>query len=264
MLIAGVILLSYHYFTNGRRLSVTKGQLYYIFFVAVFGIYLTNACEFWGLKYVSAGKTCLICCFYPIVTALIAWLSGKEVLTTKKIIGLLIGMLGFIPVLMIEGTFEELSGTCWWLSYAELALIFSTFATALGWIFSRHAIKELQLNVVLLNGASMSIGGIMALVHSYAAECWDPLPIYNMRSFLLWLMVIIFCSNIVSYNLHGFLLKKFTATYISFANLIDPLFASIFGWLILGEVLHYQFWLSFIFVVFGSSLYYKESIRLRD
>lgn len=264
MILAGIILLSYYYISCKPSKTLNKSQWWYIFVVGLFSIYLTNASEFWGLKFVSAGKTSLICCFYPIVTAIISWLFFKEIITRKKILGLLIGTLGFIPVLIGKEITENVSGTISFFSYAELALLFSAIATAFGWLCARNAIKYHNVHIVMLNGASMSIGGVMAMFHSYATETWAPLPIYNMKYFILWLLVITVISNIICYNLHGYLLKKFTATYISFANLSDPIFASFFGWFMLGEVLTYSFWLSVVCVGIGLSIYYKESIRLKE
>ena len=264
MLVAGIVLLSYYYFTNKPRSALNKAQWGYILIVALLCIYLTNAFEFWGLKFVSAGKTSLLCCFYPIVTAIISWSFFKEIITRKKILGLFVGILGFLPVLVNKELTEEISGTISIFSYAELALLFASVATALGWLFARDAIKVHGINIILLNGMSMIIGGIMAMIHSYTCDTWDPLPVSNMKYFIIWLFVIIVVSNLICYNLHGYLLKKFTATYISFANLTDPIFASFFGWLLLGEVLNYSFWLSIVFIGIGLSIYYKENIKLGE
>jgi drug/metabolite transporter (DMT)-like permease len=264
MIIAGVILLTYYCFTYKSSLILTKKQWLYIFAVGLFGIYITNASEFWGLQYVSAGKSSLICCFYPIITAIISWILFSEKMTRKKIIGLLIGTLGFIPVFMGEKPIEDISGFIGGISYAEIALLGSAIATAIGWLIAREAIKFTHINIIVLNAISMLLGGIISLIHSYYSEPWHPFPIYDRGNFLLSLIIIIISSNILSYNLHGYLLKKFTATYISFANLIDPIFASFFGWVFLGEVLNCNFWLSMICVGIGLSLYYRENLRLKE
>jgi len=41
--------------------------------------------------------------------------------------------------------------------------------------------------------------------------------------------------SIFCYNLYGYLLKRFTATFLSFAGLLSPIFASFNAWLILKE-----------------------------
>jgi len=145
-----------------------------------------------------------------------------------------------------------------------LALLVSAISTAIGWLLARVVIKYQNVDIVIFNGISMIIGGTMALMHSYIYENWQPLPVHNWKYFILLLIIIIINSNVICYNLHGYLIKKFTVTYISFANLIDPIFASFFGWLLLNEISNYNFWLSLIFVVIGLSLYYRESIKLQE
>ena len=264
MILAGTILLVYCYFTYKPIWKLKNKQWLYIFAVGLFGIYITNGSEFWGLQFVSVGKTSLICCFYPIITAIISWAFFSEKMTNKKIVGLLIGTLGFIPVLMGKESIEHISGSISIFSFAEVALLVSAIATALGWLFAKEVIKFSKVNFIVLNGISMLIGGIMSLIHSYYFEQWHPLPIYDIKNFILSLIVIIISSNILSYNLHGYLLKKFTVTYIAFANLIDPVFASFFGWLFIGEILNCYFWLSVFCVGVGLSLYYRENLRLKE
>ena len=264
MVLAGIILLGYYYFTYKPNLILTKKQWFYIFIIAVFGIYITNASEFWGLQYISVGKTSLISCFYPIITAIISWGFFNEIMTNKKILGLLIGTVGFMPVLIGKESMEYISGTISIFSYAEIALFVSVTATSLSWLIAREAIKFTKLNIIVLNALSMLLGGIISLIHSYYSESWHPIPIYNTKNFLFALIAIIISSNILSYNLHGYLLKKFTATYISFASLTSPIFASFFGWMFLGEMLDCNFWLSVFAICVGLTLYYQESIKLKE
>ena len=42
-------------------------------------------------------------------------------------------------------------------------------------------------------------------------------------------------SNILCYNLYGYMLKKFTATFVSFMGLLSPIFASLNSWVLIGE-----------------------------
>ena len=217
MILAGLVLLIYYYgFTSKIERRFTKKQWFYIFMVSLFGMYITNVSEFWGLQYVSVGKTSLIYCSYPIITALLSWMFFNETVTIKKVIGLCMAVLGFIPVLVGVEMSENISGTLGLFSYAEIELIIAAFATSLGWLFARNAITIANIDIIFLNAISMLLGGVMAMFHSYYVESWQPLPIYNMKNFLFCLFIVILLSNIICYNLHAYLLKKFTATYISF------------------------------------------------
>ena len=261
MILAGGILLIYQYLYNKSSLIIKKDQFFYIFLIAITGIYLTNVCEFWGLQFMSAGKTCFIYCSSPIVTAIISYFMFAEKITIKKIIGLSIGILGFSPLLLTQNPVEDLSGNFFFLSYAEISLIIAAIATSIGWILVRKKVKFQNMDIVVVNGFSMVLGGIIAMIHSYYTETWDPIPVTDLKNFIIWLLVLTIVSNIICYNLHAYLLRIFTATYITFAGLSDPFFAAFFGWALLGEVLPTEFWVSITCVVLGLSIYYREELK---
>ncbi|HRE30725.1 MAG TPA: EamA family transporter, partial [Candidatus Berkiella sp.] len=92
--------------------------------------------------------------------------------------------------------------------------------------------NDFRFTPIMANGVSMLIGGILALTHSYlSGETWAPIPVVNGKFYAfaecaLWMTLI---SNVICYNLYGFLLKRFSATFMALAGLITPLFASLFG-----------------------------------
>lgn len=264
MLLAGIVLLTYYYVVNKTKLKLTKQQWAYLLAISIFGIYLTNVSEFWGLQYISTGKASLLCSFYPIITAVISWAWLREVISKKQILGLLIGMLGFFPVLLGKDAIVDTSGAIGIFTYAELAMFTSSVALALGWLFVRQAVHCIKIDVIALNGISMLIGGFLAIFHSYRFEAWEPFPITDISQYLWTLVIILLTSNILSYNLHSYLLKKFTATYIAFVTLLIPIFSSFFGWLIWNEVLTYNFWISTICIGIGLSIYYKENLKVTE
>ena len=77
----------------------------------------------------------------------------------------------------------------------------------------------------------------MALVHSLCMDQWHPIPVSAgfFFPFFKGVVMMTLISNILCYNLYGFMLKKFTATFVSFMGLLSPIFASINSWILLGE-----------------------------
>jgi drug/metabolite transporter (DMT)-like permease len=108
----------------------------------------------------------------------------------------------------------------------------------------------------------MLLGGIFALIHSFFVENWEPVPITDYFGFLRGVLLMILISNLICYNLYGWLLKRFTATFLSFAGLTTPLFAALFGWLILQETVSWTFFLSVAIISLGLWLVYAEELRL--
>ena len=48
---------------------------------------------------------------------------------------------------------------------------------------------------------------------------------------------------------------------MSFAGYTTPLFTALFGWFFLNETVSNAFWISYIVVLFGLFLYYREEIK---
>lgn len=261
MLLASAILLIYQFIFKRKEFALKKQHLWPICIIGLTNVYLVNALEFWGLQYMQAGKACFIYSFSPIATALLSYLWFSEKITHQKILGLFIGVIGFLPILMAHAGAEDNSGTIFFFSYAELALLGAAVVTAIGWMTVRTMMKHQNASSVMMNASSMLFGGAIALLHSYLVEPWNPLPVSNYEDFILWFLLLTLVSNIICYNLNALLLRHFTATYLSFAGLSQPFFAALFGWLFLGEIMSQYFWISAFAVSFGLYLYYQEELK---
>lgn len=264
MVLAGLLLLGYQFLFHRETFSLklNKQTLWPVIIIAIFGVYLTNAFEFWGLQFMEAGKACFLYSFSPIATALLSYFCFREHITLQKWVGLGVGILGFLPLLMAPmGITEDTSGTIGFLSFAEISILIAAIATSIGWIAMRGVVKK-GYSLIMANALSMIIGGLFSFGHSFLVESWDPTPITDLMPFLQWFLILTLISNLISYNLHAVLLRHYTATYLSFAGLTQPLFAALFGWIFLQEVMSEYFWISIIAVSIGLYLYYQEELKL--
>jgi drug/metabolite transporter (DMT)-like permease len=108
----------------------------------------------------------------------------------------------------------------------------------------------------MVNGICMSIGGLLALLTAAPVEGFC--PISSVIPFISYLALYILISNIISYNLYGFLLRSYTVTFMSLAGFMAPLFASLYGWIFLHEPLSQQFILSACMLAIGLYLFYQD------
>jgi len=261
MFVAGILMLAYQYIFKREQFIFKKQDAGRFVCLALFAIYLTNVLEFWGLKYLTSFKTCFIYSLSPFASALLSyWMLGDK-LTAKKWLGLLIGCLGFLPILINETSQEEITGHIWFLSWAEIAVMMAAFASVYGWVLLKQLVNESGYSPFMANGLSMLLGGTMALVHSSFAEAWNPLPVTEFSPFLDCMLLLILISNLVCYNLYGYLLKRYSATFISFAGFITPLFTALFGWFYLGEIVTWPFYLSAGIVFIGLFIFNQEELQ---
>lgn len=262
MFIGGVLILSFLALFRRQDFSVKKAQLFPLILLSISAVYLTNVFEFWGLQYLTSAKACFIYSLSPFLSALFSYIEFKEKMTMRKMLGLLIGFIGFIPFLLTQSGSEKLLGGVTFISWPELALMTATVTSVYGWILLRKLGKDHHMSPLMANGTSMVLGGTIALAHSLFTDSWNPTPITNYGGFFQGVALMIIISNLICYNLYGWLLKRFTATFLSFAGLMTPLFAAFFGWLILKETVSMPFFISMGIVSLGLWLVYAEELRL--
>jgi drug/metabolite transporter (DMT)-like permease len=261
MIFAGLIMLVYQFLRHRKDLVFTSKDLWRFFFLGLFNIYLANAFEFWGLRYLTSFKTCFIYSLCPFLSALLCYILFKENLTAKKWVGLLVGFLGMAPILLSQTSSEEQLGHIFLFSWAELSVMMAAICSVYGWILLGQIINESKHSPLTANGFSMLVGGVMALSHSYIVEKWDPLPISSYVPFFECAIALLIVSNLIAYNLYGHLFKKFTATFLSFAGFSTPLFTALFGWFFLDEVPSFTFYISAGIVFTGLVLFYQEELK---
>ncbi|MDB6081465.1 MAG: hypothetical protein JWO53_737 [Chlamydiia bacterium] len=261
MLIAGIIMLLYQIIKEKQTFHLKKSAWLKITLLALFNIYFTNVFEFWGLQYLTSFKTCFIYSLSPFVSAFLSYLLLQESLTTKKWVGLVVGFCGFIPILMNQTAHEEIGGHLWLFSWPELAVCAAAVSSVYGWILLRQLVQQEGTPPILANSLSMLIGGTIALFHSLYVEEWNPIPVSNFQIVIECTFFLVIISNMICYNLMGYLLKRFSATFMSFAGLTTPLFTALFGFFMHGELTTTSFWISFLFVCFGLVVFYQEELK---
>ena len=72
---------------------------------------------------------------------------------------------------------------------------------------------------------------------------------------------LIIVSNLLAYNLYGALLKRFSATFLSFAGFSTPLITAFFGWAFIHETVSWGFIGCAVIVFIGLGLFYQEELR---
>ena len=193
------------------------------------------------------------------MTALFSYLQLKEIISWRKIIGLMIGFLGYFPYLVYQSTYRKSLFSIGW---PEISLIIATLLASFGWTLMRKIEREFDISVLSLNGTAMFFSGCIAFFHSYLLEDWNTSLIVNAYSFWRALLLFIIISNLICYNLYGWLLKHFSSTFLSFCGLTMPFFSAFFGWILLKETFSMSLVISVFVMIFGFWMVYKEELRL--
>lgn len=261
MLVAGICILTYAYFKEPTKFLSNFRNGSTILKLGFFNIYLTNVFEFWGLQYLTSFKTCFIYSLSPFLSALFSYFIFSERLTSRKWLGFAVGIFGFVPILMAQGQGEDLAGQLFVFSWAELSVLAATITSVYGWILLRLLVNEKGHSPFIVNGLSMVFGGALALLHSFFTEAWDPIPVTEFLPFAEAAIGLMIISNFICYNLYGFLLKRFSATFMSFAGFTTPVFAALNGFIFLNETITLPFVFSMVLVFAGLTLFYQDELQ---
>lgn len=263
MVLGGLIILAFLYFRK-QIPKLSKKQLLSMFVLAFFSIYATNILEFWSLMHLSAAKACFLYSLSPFLTAVLSYFHFAEKMTRKKVLGLVIGFLGFLPVIIQQTGTEGLMQAFSFFTWPEIAMFGAVFFSVYGWILLRIIVRGEDISPPLANGLSMLIGGFLAFGTTLALNPTEPFPVVSggWAALIPLVILLTFLSNIFCYNLYGYLLKKYTATLLSLFGLLSPVFASFHSWIILKETPSLVILGSTFIVLLGLYIVYREEQRL--
>lgn len=257
--IAGVLLLIWQYAQNKEKFYIKPKHMYYFAQITIFGILINYFLRFWALEHLTVVKTCLLFNFAPFFTALYSYFFFKESLTKSQWVGLFIGFLGLVPIIVSTSPGEAEMGELFYISWPELALIFSVAIHSYSFIVMRKLIKDKHYTPMLVNGSTYFFAGIIALCTSYFIDGF--MPINDPKFYFSWLAVLIVVSNMIAHTIYGHLLKHYTATFLAFVGFIAPLFSALYGWGFFGETITWHFYASSLIVFVGLALFYKDELN---
>jgi len=271
MMCGGVILLGYSFLR--KKCFISRRDIYLFVQIMVFHIFLAYTLEFWALETVTSAKACLLYNLSPFITALFSYCLFAEKLNVRQLCGLFIGFVGFLPILLAQTPLEQISGHLGFLSWPEIALICSVTSSAYGWMTMKKLTHK-GYPFVLVNGIGMTGGGLLALLLSYFTEGPVRLKmtavmmpvvaqhygvfIEHMLALGMYSLTLILIANIIGYNLYAHLLSRYSATFLSFAGFMTPLFAAILGWIFLGETVTWHFFATMLLVMGGLYLFHEK------
>lgn len=263
MIPSGIFLLGYLYFFKRDKLVLHWRDSVLFAQLILFHIYAAFVLEFWSLQYLTSSKACLLYNTSPFITALFAYLFFHEKLSIKKGLGLIIGFLGFIPILLAKGPEETSVASSGIFSTAEIVLLVSVVASSYGWILMKKIVKDRGYSPFMANGVAMIGGGILALITS---AFFEPQPIIvpsagAIFTGLSYTFLMIIIANIIFYNLYSYLLHFYSATWLSFVGLVTPIFAALYGSLFLKETIGLAYFFSISIVFCGLYLFYQDELN---
>lgn len=260
--LAGILLLGYLGIFNRTSLRMCRRDIWKFFQVSLFFSYLSYLFAVITLDDLSSARFAFMFNITPFLTAIMSYFYLKERLNKKEIASLCLGFLGFLPLVFVGSSAHIDSAN--FFSIPGLQLFISTAAYAYGWIVISQLVNKCGCSPFLVTGVAFLAGGVATLVTSFFFEHWATQPpVTNIVKFITYLFGIIFISEIVASNIYAFLLKRYSATFLSFAGGLYPMFSALLGWLFLREAITLNFFISAAIVSLALYIFYISKQQKR-
>lgn len=253
--IAAVLLLGYVVLTKprGEWLPTTRGDIAGILAAGVFAIGLANGLLFVGQGSVSSGVGAILFALVPIFAPLFAGvLLDDERLSTAGAVGTLVGLVGVGMVIDITpATVVETFGG------GAMVVLVGAVSLALGTVLIRQSSPTLSSTV--RTAWALPISGLLLHVLSLGVGESPAAAEWTLGAVVALAYLSVF-AGAVAYILYFGLLDEIGATQTSLVFYVSPIFATLGGWLLLGESLTATTITGFGVVVVGFAIIGHESL----
>lgn len=260
MVVSAPLMLLIHKTQKNGSFKIAKRDIGSFILVSLFHIFLPFVGEFWALQFMSSAKTAITYSLTPFIAAVLSYFILRKKISSKQTLGLVIGLLGLLPILISGDDVDLLGGEFFFVSMPEIVLLIAVTSASYAWFLVSDLMKK-GYGISFINGVAMFFGGVLSLVAWYASA-GDTSPIHgDTNEFLLWTALLIIVANVVSYNFYGWLLKHMSITLMSAIGFLCPIFASLYGLVLLNEALGLTHLIALLMVGVGIWLFYREEVR---
>lgn len=204
-----------------------------------------------------SGLTSILSALSPLVVYTASSVVGLQKFTIKGLIGVLLGFGGVVFI------FKDGLGAILNPNYKTGVLFLSVaiISWALGTVYTKfHSTKINNISLNLFYQFS-----IAAVIQFVLAQIFNPDVIvenWNLRSFSAVVYLAIF-GSVVAFFCYHYAIKRVSAIEVSILNYINTIIAVFLGWLLLDEVITFDFIIATFLIVLGVFITnYKKNKRL--
>lgn len=202
-----------------------------------------------GMTTTTANAATLVYAGTPLATALLAKIFIKEEISRKKLLGVLIGLLGiiFIVVLPILDKQGELVGDL----RGNIFILLGLFSWAIYTVTSKQYLSHHTYTPILMTSLNFFTVCIATLgIGLITQQQFFPPEAFTLRFLLLLIYTGVFVT-FVTYGLFQWAIQHISATTASLKNYLEPVLGIYLNTLLLGETITGGFIVGSILVITG-------------
>ena len=206
----------------------------------------------WGLVYTTATKSGLITGLSVIIVPILSYAMFRDRVGLPAWGGILLAILGLLLLVFGKGALTAVN-------VGDLLTLLCAIGFALHILFIDRFVRSVDYRQLLVAQV-----GAVALLSLIGAACVETLPVAYPSDLLRSVVV----TGLAATALALYVLNRFqaysTATYTAIILTMEPVFAGLFGFLLLGETLASTQILGAVLILLGTALPLTERFRKRQ
>ena len=237
--VCGALICLYAFITDKESFKDVKGALMPVLLSGLFAIILHYSFTYSALKLTDSSKTAILkqigVLFYVCFSSMF---FKEDKLTVKKLIGV---FLGFVGIVVINANADGIS-----FNMGDALIIAASFCTVFSNVISKKVFQTVK--PITSTGISQLFGGIVLLIIGNLLGGSMNFA-FNKSAFV---MVYIAFASIFSYCIWFTVVKIGELSKLFIIKFAEPVFACVFGALLLGEnIFKIQYLLAFLLIAMG-------------
>ncbi len=223
---------------NKTAFAAAKPSLLPILLSGLFAIILHYGFTYVGLSLTDSSKTAILKQIGVLFYVCFSFLFFKEdALSARKLVAVAVGFAGIIAI--------NYDGRGISFNLGDLCIVLASFCTVFSNIISKKALQK--VNTLTLTGISQLFGGVVLLAVGGALGGRMHFPLDK-----AYILAYICAASIVSYCVWFTIVKNAELSKLFIIKFAEPIFACVFGALLLGEnILRWQYLVAFVLISVG-------------
>jgi len=248
--IAAFILLLYFLY-KGYKFDYSLSVYVRIFFIALFGNFLPFSLIGWSEIYIDSNLAGLLLSISPIFALIFShYLTTDDKFNYIKLFSILLGLIGIIFLIGIENIIFVFKGNLF-LIIPKLAVIIA----ALGYVISSIIAYNLKkLNTISLTTTVVIFASIMSLPFMFFYELNN--FIFPKIESIIAVIYLGIMPTALAYLLRFYIISRAGPVYLSYVAYLIPIFAILWGALLLDEKINLNSFIAMLFIFAG--IYFGE------
>ncbi len=255
-LIIGAFFLYAYYRYKKYIFNLSQKDIILIILIGLIGNFIPFSLISWSEQYIKSNTAGLLLSVGPIFTLILShFFTSDDKFSLLKFVSILIGLIGVFLILDISSIFISNSNNNLYL-LPKVAIIIS----ALGYVVS---------SILAYNLKKIDTMTITTFVTISAAIISIPFMIYVELNYIvefkaLTLLSIIYLGlfpTAIAFQLRFHIISKAGPIFLSYVAYLIPVFAIIWGYIFLGEVINITTFVGVIFILAGVFLSQKKSMK---